>query len=56
MSTGEAKIIEASPRDAYWGWGSDKKGKNMLGIILMRLREKLKKEISEGKIKMSSNI
>jgi predicted NAD-dependent protein-ADP-ribosyltransferase YbiA (DUF1768 family) len=36
--TGNRKIIEASPKDAYWGWGRDKKGKNMLGLLLEEFR------------------
>ena len=36
--TGAKKIIEASPKDAYWGWGRDRKGKNMLGLILEEVR------------------
>lgn len=36
--TGNRKIIEASPKDAYWGWGRDKKGKNMLGLLLEGIR------------------
>lgn len=38
IETGEEELIEASPVDSYWGWGSDMKGKNMLGKLLMKLR------------------
>jgi hypothetical protein len=31
-------IIEASPFDSYWGEGRNKKGKNMLGKLLVELR------------------
>ena len=41
IKTGTTEIIEASPRDNYWGWGADKQGKNMLGKILMRVRSDL---------------
>ena len=41
LGTGEAEIIENSPRDAYWGCGADGKGKNRLGLILMETRELL---------------
>jgi ribA/ribD-fused uncharacterized protein len=34
-------IVEASNRDSYWGWGRDKKGKNMLGLILEEVRGEL---------------
>ena len=39
LDTGNAKLIEASPVDAYWGWGPDKCGKNRLGELLMILRD-----------------
>lgn len=39
LSTGDAEIVENSPIDFYWGCGADGGGKNMLGIILMEVRE-----------------
>lgn len=42
IKTGDAEIIEDNPVDSYWSWGKDHKGKNMLGIILMETRDKLK--------------
>jgi len=41
LSTGSAPLIEAAPRDYYWGEGSKKTGKNMLGKLLMDLRSRL---------------
>ncbi|RUP51109.1 hypothetical protein BC936DRAFT_149799 [Jimgerdemannia flammicorona] len=41
LQTGNAKLVEASPTDAYWGVGADNNGKNMLGIVLMRVRDEL---------------
>jgi N-glycosidase YbiA len=38
LSTGDKILEEASPRDNYWGTGSDRNGKNRLGQILMMLR------------------
>ena len=35
------EIIENTDIDYYWGCGKDGSGKNMLGIILMEIREKL---------------
>ena len=35
-------LAENSPRDYFWGLGMDKSGKNMLGKLLMELRECLK--------------
>jgi ribA/ribD-fused uncharacterized protein len=43
LSTGEAKLVEHTERDDYWGDGGDGSGKNMLGRILMEVREKLRK-------------
>jgi len=44
VSTGNAKIVEKSLNDDFWGDGGDGSGKNMLGIILMRVRERIKSE------------
>ena len=41
LSTKDAKIVEATTDDYYWGCGNDKSGKNMLGVLLMRLRKEL---------------
>ena len=41
LSTGDAQLVEHTDRDAYWGDGGDGSGKNMLGRILMRVREEL---------------
>lgn len=43
LDTGNAKIIEDSKTDAFWGIGKKGNGKNMLGILLVELREELKK-------------
>lgn len=42
LSTGNAEIIEDSPTDYYWGCGKDGTGKNMLGKLLMKIRDELK--------------
>ena len=42
IETGDAILIENSPYDYYWGCGADKSGKNMLGLLLMEVREELK--------------
>ena len=36
-------LIEASPFDSFWGEGKNKKGKNMLGKLLMEVRDKLER-------------
>lgn len=42
LATGEAKIVEHTENDSYWGDGGDGSGKNMLGQILMRVRAELR--------------
>ncbi|WP_016952032.1 NADAR family protein [Anabaena sp. PCC 7108] len=42
LSTGNQELVENSPIDYYWGCGSDGSGKNMLGIILMEIRDTLR--------------
>lgn len=43
IATGDATLIEESNIDAFWGIGKRGNGKNMLGVLLMELREELKK-------------
>jgi ribA/ribD-fused uncharacterized protein len=38
-TTGDAIIVERTANDDYWGDGGDGSGKNMLGKILMEVRE-----------------
>jgi hypothetical protein len=45
LDTGDAVLVEHTPRDSYWGDGGDGSGKNMLGKILMEIRADL---ISRG--------
>ena len=42
LETGAIQLVEHTENDNYWGDGGDGKGKNMLGKILMRLRDELK--------------
>jgi ribA/ribD-fused uncharacterized protein len=41
LSTQDKILIEDTNSDYYWGCGKNKTGKNMLGILLMKLREEL---------------
>lgn len=45
LSTGDEEIVENSPIDYYWGCGADGSGKNMLGVILMEIREVLRDRV-----------
>jgi hypothetical protein len=42
LSTGEEELIEHTSRDHYWADGGDGSGKNMLGKILMKVRQELR--------------
>jgi len=44
LGTGDAKLVEHTAKDAYWGDGGDGSGKNRLGYLLMELREELRAE------------
>ena len=47
-ATGDAEIIEASPMSHHWGAGADGTGKNMLGRILMKIREDLRDSLQSA--------
>ncbi|GBC06225.1 hypothetical protein RclHR1_00670017 [Rhizophagus clarus] len=50
--TKDAKIVEASPTDSYWGNATRKDGSeglNKLGLLLMEIRETLANEHEENK-------
>lgn len=44
LGTGDALLVEDSPTDYFWGWGKERTGKNMLGNLLMDVRNSLRKE------------
>lgn len=45
LATGDAKLVEHTENDSYWGDGGDGSGKNRLGQILMRVRDELLAEM-----------
>jgi ribA/ribD-fused uncharacterized protein len=45
LSTGSANIVEHTANDSYWGDGGDGSGRNMLGRILMEVREELRTQV-----------
>jgi ribA/ribD-fused uncharacterized protein len=42
LSTGDEHLVEATTTDYYWGRGTDGSGKNMLGLLLVQVREALR--------------
>jgi hypothetical protein len=46
LATGDAKLVEHSEDDDFWGDGGDGRGRNELGRILMAVRELLRQRQS----------
>ena len=44
LSTGDAKLVEHTENDDYWGDGGDGSGKNRLGLLLMSIRDELRQQ------------
>lgn len=42
LGTGDARLIEHTENDSYWGDGGNGKGRNMLGQLLMQVRAELR--------------
>jgi ribA/ribD-fused uncharacterized protein len=42
LESGGRELVEDSWRDAFWGWGPNKDGKNMLGKLWMEVREEVR--------------
>lgn len=49
MDTGDKHIVEHTKNDFYWADGGSGNGKNMLGILLMKLRDEIKDTEPEDK-------
>lgn len=45
LATGDAALIEDSNSDYFWGVGAKGTGKNMLGKLLMQVREEIRQGI-----------
>lgn len=41
LATGDARLVEHTANDDYWGDGGDGSGENRLGQLLMRVRDEL---------------
>lgn len=42
LATGDRELVENSWRDAFWGWGPNHDGLNMLGKLWMEVRSELR--------------
>jgi len=43
LETGKMVLCEHSPHDSYWGDGGDGTGRNRLGVLLMKIREQIRR-------------
>ena len=50
LSTGDAKLVEHTENDDFWGDGGDGRGQNMLGRLLMGLRDELARAASAERL------
>jgi N-glycosidase YbiA len=50
LGTDDAKLVEHTARDDYWGDGGDGSGHNRLGQLLMELRAQLRAELSDSAV------
>ena len=48
IETRNKRIAEATIDEYYWGIGKDKSGKNVIGDILVKVRERIKREILDN--------
>lgn len=46
LATGERELVENSWRDAFWGWGPNQDGQNMLGKLWMEIRAELRENLA----------
>jgi ribA/ribD-fused uncharacterized protein len=44
LATGDAKLVENSQYDYFWGCGRDRRGHNTYGKVLMDVRSRLREE------------
>ena len=44
LATGNARLVEHTQNDRFWGDGGDGSGRNLLGLLLMEVREQLAAE------------
>ena len=42
LQTKDYLIVEDSPKDSFWGWGSNRNGENHLGKLWMKIRNEIR--------------
>ena len=48
LNSWPAELVEDSPRDAFWGYGENGRGMNMLGTLLIELRAWIREGAERG--------
>ncbi|WP_304412350.1 NADAR domain-containing protein [Thiorhodovibrio frisius] len=46
LATGEARLVEHREKDSDWGDGGDGRGRNMLGLLLMDVRQQMREGLA----------
>lgn len=49
LATGGHPLVQLKPHDAFWGTGSDGRGRNALGALLMELRGSLDADVTRAR-------
>ncbi|KAL6048478.1 NADAR domain-containing protein [Balamuthia mandrillaris] len=55
LNTKDTRLVYETSADDYWGQGSNQRGRNVLGGVLMRVRSNLRAEI-DAAVKQSSSL
>ena len=50
LETGDALLVEHTAKDSYWADGGDGHGRNMLGQILMQIRQEISEQHGSGSV------
>jgi hypothetical protein len=50
LGTGDAELVEDSPKDFFWGIGADGSGRNELGKALERVRDELRHDDKPNRV------
>eukprot|EP00756_Hemistasia_phaeocysticola_P061525 Hpha_TRINITY_DN4997_c0_g1::TRINITY_DN4997_c0_g1_i1::g.51443::m.51443 len=53
LGTGHRKLVFADLGDEFWGIGSSSRGKNMMGLLLMRVREDVRSQAQSQNVEVT---
>ena len=55
LETNEARLVEHTRNDNYWGDGGDGSGKNRLGKLLMEIRDQIRRDLGKQPLQSLAN-